>query len=487
EGSYIQITKDGWDDIHPAISPDGRQVAYASNRGGFWDIYTLDISDGVIHAVTDDPQYDGRPTWSPDGAWIAYETYLDDNLEIAFALAASKVEPIRLTTNSTSDHSPAWSPIGRKVAFVSDRTGSWDIWLVDLDESGSDRMQNFTTNTLADQFIPNWSVDGKYISWSAASDGVQSVYFSEFETGMDPIYALQGSEMHWGPDNVHAAATFFVPEAYYLAIYERPSFNPLFPPIQLPGQLEGMDWGPLKIPTALPEGFESFDADELASELTGGQAPSEGAIFGRQLTLPLGDVEAPHAELSALAVEPFFTLRERVLQEAGWDVLSSLEQAFVPLTEALEPGRSQDWLYTGRAFTLPPTYLDVGWLVAAKEEYTGRVYWRVFVRAMKQDGSQGRPLRQQPWDFNARFSSNTTYYEQGGTTFTEIPPGYWVDFTALAQAYGWERLPALSSWQFYFHAARFNEFVITSGLEWEDAMLQLYPPEILATPSPVSR
>ena len=73
--------------------------------------------------------------------------------------------------------------------------------------------------------------------------------------------------------------------------------------------------------------------------------------------------------------------------------------------------------------------------------------------------------------------------ERGGQ-FAPILPGYWVDFTVLARSYGWERQPALPNWRTYFAGARFTEFVLTGGLDWYNAMLELYPPEALVTPTP---
>jgi TolB protein len=66
-----------------------------------------------------------------------------------------------------------------------------------------------------------------------------------------------------------------------------------------------------------------------------------------------------------------------------------------------------------------------------------------------------------------------------------IPPGYWVDLTELARRYGWERLPAQDNWQTYFKGTLFNEFALPNGLDWERAMLEIYPPEVLITPTAV--
>ena len=66
-----------------------------------------------------------------------------------------------------------------------------------------------------------------------------------------------------------------------------------------------------------------------------------------------------------------------------------------------------------------------------------------------------------------------------------IPAGYWVDFTSLANEYGWQRIAAQDNWRSYFVGAQFNEFVLTDGLDWRAAMLQLYPTDIFVTPTVV--
>ncbi|MCL4259607.1 MAG: hypothetical protein KJZ52_03165 [Anaerolineales bacterium] len=58
-----------------------------------------------------------------------------------------------------------------------------------------------------------------------------------------------------------------------------------------------------------------------------------------------------------------------------------------------------------------------------------------------------------------------------------------MDITALARQYGWERVPALPNWRTFFRGARFTEFAFTEGLDFYAAMLQLYPPDILITPT----
>jgi TolB protein len=91
-------------------------------------------------------------------------------------------------------------------------------------------------------------------------------------------------------------------------------------------------------------------------------------------------------------------------------------------------------------------------------------------------------LRDTPWDLSARYNLDPKDYEQGGA-YSEVPAGYWVDVTALALQYGWERVPALPNWRTFYRGARFTEFALTGGLDWYSAMLQLYPPDVLVTPT----
>ena len=193
-------------------------------------------------------------------------------------------------------------------------------------------------------------------------------------------------------------------------------------------------------------------------------------------------MQAPYPQLHDLVNEAFEALRERVQREAGWDALASLENAFVPLTVELDPGFGEDWLYTGRAFAINSLMTNAGWMVVVREDYGAQTYWRLYLRAQLQDGSLGEPLHDTPWDLSARYNLDPQVYEQGGQ-YSAVPTGYWVDVTSLALQYGWERLPALPNWRTFYRGARFTEFAMTGGLDWYSAMLQLYPPDVLVTPT----
>ena len=57
----------------------------------------------------------------------------------------------------------------------------------------------------------------------------------------------------------------------------------------------------------------------------------------------------------------------------------------------------------------------------------------------------------------------------------QVPVGYWIDLTELAQRYGWERLPSWINWRTFYPSIRFNQFVMTGGLDWNQAMAETVP------------
>jgi len=198
----------------------------------------------------------------------------------------------------------------------------------------------------------------------------------------------------------------------------------------------------------------------------------------------LDNVTAPYPFIQDNADESFQALRVEIARQSGWDLLAELENVFLPITEPPHPGLVDEWLYTGRAFALPTSSLQAGWLQIVRENFGGTIYWRVWIRTRYQDGSQGEPLRLRPWNLDARYSGDLRAYEEGGAQ-QPAPAGYWLDLTELASRFGWKPLPALTNWRTYYPAARFNQFVFSEGLDWETAMQQIYPLEAIHQPTPI--
>jgi TolB protein len=482
-----RLTSGAWDDRDPAVSPDGRQVVFSSNRNGYWELYLLDLATGLItDRLTDRLDYDGAPSWSPDGLWIVYESYIDENLEIFILPVNDEIDqpPIRLTTHSAADHSPVWSPQGRQIAFVSTRSGEPEIWLANLDQADETSFVNVSQQPHGLDRYPAWSPDGSSLVWASVQDGVHNLLAWDARRPDEAArYLGSGDWPVWSPDGQFVLTALYSPARHYLTAYPISGPGLVFPPLAMPGWITGLDWSDVSLPSLAQGPFQQV------SEITptplwlpvltpGAEGPEQ-----RRYLVELEGIQAPFPFLQDLVDESFQGLRQDLASKVGWDFLSSLESAYVPLTAPLDPGLGNDWLYTGRAFAFNAAPLNAGWIALVREEFGAQTYWRVFLRTRYQDGSAGIPLKEQPWDLNARFQGDPLAYEMGGKLQEAIPGGYWFDFTQLANAYAWTRLPALTAWRAAYPATRFNKFAFTSDLEWSTAMLEIYPPEALLTPT----
>ncbi len=477
----LRLTSGLWHDTSPALSPDGRTLAFASNRNAYWDIYLLDLASGQVNRLTDTPAYDSSPRWSPDSLWIVFDSYLDDNLEILIASTVNPGETIRLTEDPAADQHPAWSPNGRQIAFASDRSGDFEIWVANLDTPGENRFQNISLSPNAHETHPRWSPDGRYLAWQSTSLGESpGIYLWDSTQPAVPARALgPGSLPAWNQTGDQIAATIREANRDFLLAYTIDGF-PIQPPAPIQ-RITGLEWRSLPI-DSLPVAFQR-SANLSPTPLFDSPTQAANTSQARAALQPLENVIAPDPYLHPGIISAFDALRQRIILETGWDALANLENAHTPLTAALDPGRGNSWLYTGRAFALNPLPLNAAWMYLLREDYGGQTYWRLYLRPQAQDGSMGEPLRMRPWDLNARYSLNPMSYEQGGQFTENIPAGYWVDFTRLARAYGWQRQPAQTNWRTYFKGALFNEFVIPGNLSWREAILELYPPDVLVTPT----
>ncbi len=108
--TLTQLTEKAGINHQPAWSYSGRWLAFASNRGGDFDIYRLEIATGELVNLTNHQGADSQPTWSPDDSQLAFVTDRDGNEEI-YVMAVDGSTPINLTQNPARDYAPAWSPV----------------------------------------------------------------------------------------------------------------------------------------------------------------------------------------------------------------------------------------------------------------------------------------------------------------------------------------------------------------------------------------
>ena len=149
------------------------RIAFSSDRDGNYEIYVMDDDGGNLQRLTNHPDSDFHPSWSPDGKWIAFLSRRDQvrskhgiAAEI-YVMDAGGGNPQRLTNDLHDDYHPSWSPNGKQIAFASVRDGNTDIYVIDADGGNEQRLTN---NPLYD-YSPSWSPDGERIVFIACREG----------------------------------------------------------------------------------------------------------------------------------------------------------------------------------------------------------------------------------------------------------------------------------------------------------------------------
>jgi eukaryotic-like serine/threonine-protein kinase len=189
-------------DVTPGLSPDGRSLAYVSDRLGTSDLWLESLDSGCPGArpaqrLTQIQPGPSAPVFSPDGRWIAFFQNVR-GVRTIWAVATDGTAPAKLVDSGAGDFHPAFAPDGNALVFVSHRGGGEHVWVLPL-RSGSpagDAWQ-LTDGEETDVF-PAWSPDGSRIAFIRAGD----VWIVDARHGAAPRRLTSGAEPHhlaWEP------------------------------------------------------------------------------------------------------------------------------------------------------------------------------------------------------------------------------------------------------------------------------------------------
>jgi TolB protein len=201
DGGNVSRLTSSSQNLLPAWSPSGAELAFTSYFAGKPDLYVMSASGGKPRPISTRPGLNMGAAYSPDGSKIAATLSQDGNSEIYILTPQGSVVR-RLTSNPFIDTSPTWSPDGSKIAFVSDRLGSPQIWVMNADGSGQRRL---TTRGNYNQ-TPAWSPrkDQPLIAFTARDEKyAYDIFTINAETGeLNRITEGHGSNQRptWAPN-----------------------------------------------------------------------------------------------------------------------------------------------------------------------------------------------------------------------------------------------------------------------------------------------
>ncbi|MBU1983592.1 hypothetical protein KJ815_04180 [bacterium] len=167
-GQITRLTDNNRHENNPAISPDGKKVAFNGGDEGSmltWEIFILDLETNEETQLTENSVIDAHPDWSPDGSRIVFGSFRDaqgnpfGTADIYAMNSSDGSELARLTDSPWEDNDPEWSPDGTRIVFKSTRntqqSGREEIYIMSSD--GADPQRLTTTSGWESDHDPSWS------------------------------------------------------------------------------------------------------------------------------------------------------------------------------------------------------------------------------------------------------------------------------------------------------------------------------------------
>ena len=173
--SIRQLTREAFSINGLTWSNDPGKLIFSSNREGAYQLWTVQISDGSLQTLNTNSTTALDPQAARQQKWIAYvrtnDSWSVDRIRLEKGTLTTSPEPF--ITSSGRNRDGQYSPDGNLIAFVSDRSGSWEIWLCDAACKAPHRLTNFGGPWIGGV---SWSPDSKQVVFDARPNGHSAIY-----------------------------------------------------------------------------------------------------------------------------------------------------------------------------------------------------------------------------------------------------------------------------------------------------------------------
>jgi TolB protein len=202
-GLTTRLTDNAFNDWIPRWSPDGRRIAFTSNRDNDnpqnYDVWVMNADGSAPQRTIATSAWDEYSAWSPlNNGEIAISTTADDNSEIHSGTGNNLR---RLTFNAVRDEWPTWSPDGKWIAHSNYQFGKGDIYLTDV----SAGVTEWLYGTEGDDNQPAWSPDGRWIVFVRRDDDKDAfgelVLISADGSSPSTLTGAYAANPAWSPDS----------------------------------------------------------------------------------------------------------------------------------------------------------------------------------------------------------------------------------------------------------------------------------------------
>ena len=203
------LTGEGFGDLAPQYSPDGKRIAFFSARSGAFEIWVSDSNGNDPTQLTRfDGPLTGLPQWSPDSRRLVFDTRPNSNADV-YWIDATGGDPHPVITESAEDVTPIWSRDGAWIYYASNRSGRFEIWKVPA-PAGSATAAAPVQVTNAGGYSPYFSLDGNRLFYTRTRTDPKGLYEMNLNTGGESLIEEDAGGSMYGHWTAGPAGLYFV-------------------------------------------------------------------------------------------------------------------------------------------------------------------------------------------------------------------------------------------------------------------------------------